>query len=135
MGVDASAIWWPRELVDGLGDAGYRVIRFDKRDVGLSTYLDHSSPPYGLDEMVEDAAGLPDALGLESARFVGVSLGGMIGQQLALTNPDRVRSLALISTTPGLDERLSPPTDALLAFFESPHETIRPSTRSTSRAR
>jgi pimeloyl-ACP methyl ester carboxylesterase len=120
MGVDASAIWWPRELVDVLAAAGHRVILFDNRDVGLSTYVDDSSPPYGLDEMTRDTVGLLDVLGLDSAHFVGASLGGMIGQQLALVYPERVRSLTLISTTPGFDERLSPPTDALLAFFAAP---------------
>jgi pimeloyl-ACP methyl ester carboxylesterase len=120
MGVDASALWWPRELVDVLTATGYRVVLFDNRDVGLSTYVDESSPPYGLDDMVADTVGLLDALELSSAHIVGSSLGGMIGQQLALVYPDRVRSLTLISTTPGFDERLSPPTDALLAFFAAP---------------
>lgn len=120
MGVDASVLWWPPGLADALVAAGYRVIRFDNRDVGLSTYLDESSPPYGLDEMADDAAGVLDAVDLEGAHFVGVSLGGMIGQELALRSPDRVRSLTLISTTPVFDERLSPPTDALLAFFDAP---------------
>lgn len=120
MGVDASVLWWPPGLADALVAAGYRVIRFDNRDVGLSTYLDESSPPYGLDEMADDAAAVLDAVDLEGAHFVGVSLGGMIGQELALRSPARVRSLTLISTTPVLDERLSPPTDALLAFFDTP---------------
>jgi len=92
MGVDSSAIWWPPELVDALVAAGYRVVRFDNRDVGLSTYLDDSGPPYGLDEMAGDAVGLLDALALDSAHFVGMSLGGMISQHLALRYPDRVRS-------------------------------------------
>ena len=120
MGVGASAIWWPMALVRGLVDAGYRVVRFDNRDIGLSSHIDPGSPAYGLDDMVTDTEGLLDALEIESAHFVGVSLGGMISQGLALRSPARARSLALISSTPGPDDRLSPPTAGFLAFLQAP---------------
>jgi pimeloyl-ACP methyl ester carboxylesterase len=115
-GVAASALWWPPDLVDALIDAGFRVVCFDNRDIGRSSHVDYERAPYGVDDMATDTLGLLDALGIERAHLVGVSLGGMISQVLALRQPGRVRSLTLISSTPGPDDRLSPPTDAFMEF-------------------
>jgi pimeloyl-ACP methyl ester carboxylesterase len=120
MGVAASALWWPPELVDALVEAGHRVVRFDNLDIGLSSHVDYERAPYDLDDMASDAIGLLDALGIERAHLVGASFGGMISQVLALSHPERVRSLALISSTPGPDDRLSPPTDEFMAFVTRP---------------
>ncbi len=90
MGVDGSAIWWPPELVDGLAGAGYRVVLFDNRDIGLSSHIDYASAPYGLEDMATDTVGLLDALGIDSAHLVGVSMGGMISQLAALRHSDRL---------------------------------------------
>ena len=120
MGAGASAIWWPPEVVERLVGAGFRVIRFDNRDIGLSTYVPADAPDYTLQDMVGDTLGLLNGVGIESAHLAGVSLGGMIIQALALQYPERARSLCLISSTPGPDDRLSPPAERLMAFFETP---------------
>jgi pimeloyl-ACP methyl ester carboxylesterase len=102
------------ELVQALQQRGYRVVRFDNRDVGLSTHLtaagypdlgavgaalEHGTPPpipYTLRDMANDAVGLLDALGIEQAHLVGASMGGNIAQLVAIDHPDRVLSLTSI---------------------------------------
>jgi pimeloyl-ACP methyl ester carboxylesterase len=120
MGLGTQLIGWPDALCHALVHAGYRVVRFDNRDVGLSTKFDgrsglhdmnlalaHSilgmpiSAPYTLFDMAADAVGLVDALGIEKAHFVGSSMGGMIAQIVASTRPQRTRSLVSIMSTSG----------------------------------
>ncbi|HEU4398880.1 MAG TPA: alpha/beta hydrolase, partial [Actinomycetota bacterium] len=106
-----------------LAARGFMVIRFDNRDVGLSTRLDgagapdfaaiwegdHSSLAYTLDDMADDAAGLLDAAGVRRAHVAGVSLGGMIAQLLAIRHPEKVLSLASIMSTTG-DRQVGQPS-------------------------
>ncbi len=119
MGIGAQLVWWPDELCQGLVQRGFRVIRFDNREVGLSTRLDHLpvppvkralvdfflgrpvSAPYSLLDMADDVAGLLDHLGLADAHVFGVSLGGMVAQTLAIVHPSRVRSLISMMSSPG----------------------------------
>lgn len=118
MGWGAQLIDWPDGLVDGFADNGFRAIRFDNRDSGLSTEFDWEPPSLGLtfvrgtlkrdmkvgytlSDMADDAAGLLDVLGIESAHVVGVSMGGMIAQTLAIEQPDRVRTLTSIMSNTG----------------------------------
>ncbi len=119
MGLGMQLVGWPDELVQGLVSRGFRVVRFDNRDIGLSQGFDHLGVPnlaiagikytlhmkvrpfYGIDDMAADALGVMDAMGLRSAHVVGASMGGMIAQHLAAQHPDRVRSLSLIMTTSG----------------------------------
>jgi pimeloyl-ACP methyl ester carboxylesterase len=119
MGLGTQMIHWDDELCALLAARGHRVIRFDNRDVGLSTKLADRGAPnviaafaaaarggtvesaYTLRDMAADTAGLLDALGIASAHVVGASLGGMIAQTLALEHPARVRSLTSIMSTPG----------------------------------
>ena len=119
MGLGAQLTRWPEPFYRALADAGFYVIRYDNRDVGLSTRLDHAgSPPlasaalraalrlpveapYKLDDMAADALGLLDALGLGSAHVVGASMGGMIGQILAARHGRRARALVSIMSTSG----------------------------------
>jgi pimeloyl-ACP methyl ester carboxylesterase len=104
-GGEASLLWWPAELIDALVASGRRVIVYDNRDTGLSEYV---TEPYALEDMAADAVDLLDALDIDRAHVVGLSMGGMIAQLVALRAPERVRSLALLCTTPGPDERLEP---------------------------
>ena len=113
MGLGGGMLGWPSGFCQLLVERGLQVIRFDNRDVGESTHLndapepdvmavvagDTSSASYTLSEMAADTAGLLDALGLDSAHIVGVSLGGMIAQTLAIDHPERVRSLTSISSS------------------------------------
>lgn len=138
MGLGAQLTRWPEAFHRALVDAGFYVIRFDNRDVGLSTRLDHAGPPalagaalrsmlgrpiqapYQLSDMALDAAGLLDALGIASAHIVGASMGGMIAQVLAAHHPARVRTLVSIMSTSG-DRRLPQPDVRLrLALIKRP---------------
>ena len=98
MGLAAQMIVWPDELCRMLADRGFCVVRFDNRDVGLSTKPETG---YTLDDMADDSAGLLDALGLGSAHVVGASMGGYIAQLLAIRHPARVRSLCIIMSSTG----------------------------------
>jgi pimeloyl-ACP methyl ester carboxylesterase len=117
-GAYLSAMWWYPEFLDGLTERGWQVVRFDNRDVGLSTHVDFSTQPYTqpytVSDMVTDTAGVLENLGIDRAHFMGISLGGMIAQLYALHYPERVDSLTLNSTSPGpSDPRLSPPSAIL----------------------
>jgi pimeloyl-ACP methyl ester carboxylesterase len=119
MGIDAQLIHWPQGLCDMLQARGFRVIRFDNRDTGLSTSMDHLGPPrwarlgiglvrrrktkaaYTLWDMANDTLGLLDALGLDKVHLAGMSMGGMVAQCLALEHPERVLTLTSISSTTG----------------------------------
>ena len=98
-GLGAQMITFHEDLCTGLADRGYFVIRFDNRDVGLSTKCPEGG--YALEDMADDTAGLLDALGVDAANVVGVSMGGMIAQTFAIRHPARVRTLTSIMSTTG----------------------------------
>jgi pimeloyl-ACP methyl ester carboxylesterase len=101
-GTGNSRLWWDERLCERLATGGRFVIRYDVRDAGGSVSYAAGAPPYGLRDLVADAAGLLDALALERAHVLGLSTGGSIGQLLALDHPSRAASLILVSTTPGI---------------------------------
>jgi 3-oxoadipate enol-lactonase len=90
-GMSGTHVSWGEPFKDAL-DEGFDVVAFDNRGIGLSAPVDG---PFTIVEMAEDAAGLLEELGLQSAHVVGISMGGMIAQELALAHPDRLRSLTL----------------------------------------
>lgn len=96
--VGVSMLSWPAEFCRAL--TGRRVVRYDPRDVGRSTYVDPDHPDYDLRDLVDDAAGLLSALEIDRAHVVGLGVGGFIAQLLALDHPDRVATLTLVSTRP-----------------------------------
>lgn len=103
-GGGAQMISWHEDLMALLVAEGFRVARFDNRDVGLSTRFGGPQDVdggYGVSEMADDVVRVLDALGVAAAHVVGHSMGGIIGQRLALDHPDRVLSLGLLSTIPG----------------------------------
>ncbi|HBL09464.1 MAG TPA: alpha/beta hydrolase [Acidimicrobiaceae bacterium] len=113
-GADAHCTRWTPALIDPLVAAGHLVVRFDNRDSGLSTKMP-ADVGYTLDDMAADALSVLDDLGLGGAHVVGRSMGGMIGQVLALDHPGRVRSLTLLCSSPGLgDDRLPAAADWLV---------------------
>src|SRR6195952_2367536 len=132
MGLATQMLAWHEEFCSRLVDAGFYVIRFDNRDIGLSTHLHDAGMPnlqrlfsdpksvaaYALEDMADDAAGLLDGLGIAAADVVGASMGGMIAQVLASRHPQRVRSLTSIMSTPS--PWIGPPTQEAAAVLIAP---------------
>jgi pimeloyl-ACP methyl ester carboxylesterase len=133
MGLGTQMLGWPDGFCATLADRGMHVIRFDNRDIGLSTHMtnapapdvgaaltgDSSSASYKLSDMAVDTVGLLDALELLSAHVVGASMGGMIAQTVAIEHPDRVRSLTSIMSSTG-DPSVGQATRPAMAALLSP---------------
>jgi pimeloyl-ACP methyl ester carboxylesterase len=102
MGMGASSVWWEDEVCQRLAAGGRYVIRYDHRDTGLSTSSAPGRPGYGSAELVSDASAVLDGHQIGSAHLVGLSMGGALAQLVALDDPDRVRSLVLITTGPAV---------------------------------
>lgn len=124
MGTGASMLWWEDGFCRKLAEGERFVVRYDHRDTGRSVSYDPGSPRYDGGDLVEDAVGVLDALGLPAAHVVGVSAGGALAQLMALDHPDRIRSLTLISTTAAVSTDRSAglpgPTPELVTFFAAP---------------
>lgn len=121
MGSSASMDWWETDFCERLAAGGRFVIRYDLRDTGRSETYPVGEPGYGFADLVADAAGLLDELGIERAHLVGMSMGGAIVQRLALERPDRVASLTLIATGSALpgpgDSELPQMSEETIAAF------------------
>ena len=131
MGLGGQMLLWNEEFCEMLAERGHFVIRFDNRDVGLSTWCDDmgvpdlmalfaslgkgTAPdaPYSLDDMADDAMAILDAVGIERAHICGASMGGMIAQATAIRHPHRVKSLTSIMSTTGNPELPSPSPEAV----------------------
>jgi len=136
-GLGVQMIVWDEKFCEKLAARGYWIIRFDNRDIGLSTNFapagvpnisalleaqsrgEALNVPYTLTDMANDAMGLLDALGIDSAHVVGLSMGGMIGQIMALRFPERIRSLTSVMSTTG-DPNLPPPKPEALSVLVIP---------------
>ncbi|MFC0681248.1 alpha/beta fold hydrolase [Lysobacter korlensis] len=116
-----SMVWWEREFCTRLA-TGRHVIRYDHRDTGRSTSSPAGQPSYGPADLASDPVRILDAIGVETAHVVGLSMGGGIAQTLGLLRPDRVRTLTLISTSPEGpgSEGLPPPEPRVAATFTDP---------------
>jgi len=141
MGLGMQLVAWPDQFVAALADAGFRVVRFDNRDIGLSQHLDHMgvpnlmwesvkhrlgwkvNTPYTLRDMAADAIGVLDALKIAKAHIVGVSMGGMIAQRVALAAPDRTLSLTSIMSSSGARFLPGPKSHVLRALLSRPNGT------------
>jgi pimeloyl-ACP methyl ester carboxylesterase len=142
MGLGAQMIMWDDAFCRQLAARGFRVIRFDNRDIGKSSKMTGGkrltpvellklrflkipvAAPYKLIDMAKDTVGLMDVLGIKSAHLVGASMGGMIAQEVALSFPARVRSLTSIMSTTG-NPRIPPPTREAAAMMLAPPPTTR----------
>lgn len=100
MGAMSSGVWWPREFCEMLSERGRFVIRYDHRDTGGSSSYEPGSANYSIEDLASDAMRVLDGLEIDSAHFVGMSLGGYLTQLLALKYPTRVRSITLIASEP-----------------------------------
>ena len=138
MGLNSQMIAWDDEFCSELARRGYRVIRFDNRDIGLSTRFDSAGvpdvsaafmtvmqgksidAPYRLSDMAADSVGLLDALGIDKAHVVGASMGGAIAQTMAIEHPSRLRTLTSIMVTTGAPGLPPPTADALAVLFKAP---------------
>jgi pimeloyl-ACP methyl ester carboxylesterase len=142
MGLGAQMILWDDDFCRQLATRGFRVIRFDNRDIGQSSKLTGGkrltplellklrflkipvAAPYKLRDMAEDTTGLMDVLGIKSAHLVGASMGGMIAQEIAISFPQRVRSLTSIMSTTG-NPKVPPPTREAAAMLMAPPPATR----------
>jgi len=139
-GLSNQLVDWPEDFVTGLADSGFKVIRFDNRDSGLSTEFEWEPPSqvktvihsltrrngkaeYLLADMASDAVGLLDALEIDGAHVVGVSMGGMISQTLAIEHPAKVRSLTSIMSNTGDRKNGKIATRLIKKLFRLPKPT------------
>ena len=138
MGLGMQLVAWPPAFVQALVARGHRVVRFDNRDIGLSSAMDHLGvpnllletfklrlgmpvrAPYTVLDMAQDTLGVLDALGIPRAHVVGVSMGGMIAQRLALLAPDRVATLTSIMSSSGARFLPGPRPQVLSALMSRP---------------
>ena len=143
MGLGMQLVAWPALFIDALVDEGFHVVRFDNRDAGLSQNFDALGtpnlmweglkyklgwtikPPYTLQDMAADALGVMDALNIKKAHVVGVSMGGMIAQHLALLAPSRVASLVSIMSSSGARSLPPPQAVATRALLSRPRNKSR----------
>lgn len=141
MGLGVQLVAWPDAFMQALLQAGYRVVRYDNRDIGLSSHLDtlgkpsvpwqvvkhklgmNLTQPYTLQDMANDALGLLDALRIDKAHLIGVSMGGMISQRLAATAPHRVSSLTSIMSSSGAPGLPGPSPKVARAMMRPPVST------------
>jgi pimeloyl-ACP methyl ester carboxylesterase len=123
-GMGASMDRWPRAFCDQLVAAGRHVVRYDHRDTGGSTTWPPGHPGYTGADLRADVTGVLDALGLEAAHLVGISMGAALAQEVAIGSAERVLSLTLLSTSPAVTggPPLPGPTQALAASFAAPVE-------------
>ncbi len=138
MGLGMQLIAWPEPFVKGLVDAGFRVVRHDNRDIGLSQGFEHAGTgnlvwqtvrsrlglpvqsAYALQDMANDSIGVLDALGIARAHIVGASMGGMIAQRVAATASERVTSLVSIMSSSGARGLPGPRPDVGAALMRRP---------------
>ena len=113
-GLGAQMLSWDEEFCRLLAGRGFYVIRFDNRDVGLSTWMGGG---YTLDDMAADAVGLLDALSIRAAHIVGASMGGFIAQLVALNHPERALTLTSIMSGPNGDDQVQPTEEGRSVLF------------------
>lgn len=124
MGLDAQCVIYGEAIIKPLVEAGFYVIRFDNRDIGLSTWLNdswHQSKPYTLEDMAKDSIELLNFLDIEKANIIGVSMGGMIAQHIAISYPEKVLTLtSIMASGYTLNPKVAPNLRLRLGFLALP---------------
>jgi len=116
MGAQSSMVWWEEAFCERLADTGHYVIRYDNRDVGRSTVYELGAPGYTFEDMADDAIHILDAYGIARAHIVGMSMGGLLTQIVALRHPERVLTATLLATS-NFAPDLPPMEEKVLHFF------------------
>lgn len=125
MGAMNQGLFWYDSFCKVLADNGFYIIRFDHRDTGFSSVVDFQKNPYNLDDLTIDVVEILDGYKISKAHIVGISMGGYVGQLLAVNYPNRIKTLTLISTT--ADHR--PYMDATMGNFNNKYELPYPNTK------
>ncbi len=118
MGAQSSLIWWEEEFCRRLADTGRFVVRYDNRDVGRSTTYEPGQPDYTFEDMADDAIRVLDAYKIEQAHIIGMSMGGMLTQMIALRHPDRVLTVTLLATS-NFAPDLPPMEEKVMDYFSN----------------
>ena len=121
-GLGSQLLGWSDGLCEEIVARGFRVIRFDNRDVGLSSRLE-GSPPYTLSDMAADAAGLLEVLGIPAAHIVGASMGGMIAQLVAIEHPARTLTLTVVMSNLGGADSVVADSEVVALLVQQPAAT------------
>ena len=118
MGISNDALGWPPAFIQSFVDAGYQVIRYDHRGTGLSDWVENwdKKKPYSLKDMADDGVAVLSELHVEKAHILGVSMGGMIAQELAINHPDRTASLTSIMSSGFITDPELPKISSSIAF-------------------
>jgi pimeloyl-ACP methyl ester carboxylesterase len=118
MGISNDALGWPPKFIQAFVDSGYQVIRYDHRGTGMSDWVKNwdSKNPYSLTDMANDGVAVLNSLGVPKAHILGVSMGGMIAQELAIKNPNRVKSLISIMSSGYIVDTTLPPISSNIAL-------------------
>lgn len=118
MGISNDSLGWPESFSRAFVDSGYQVIRYDHRGTGLSDWVGNwnSQNPYSLSDLADDAVAILDSSGIDQAHIIGVSMGGMIAQQLAINHPEKVSTLTSIMSSGYIEDPDLPPISSEVAW-------------------
>lgn len=118
MGISNDALGWPPQFISALVDSGYQVIRYDHRGTGESDWVKdwNGKQPYSLADMADDGLAVLNSLGIQKANVVGISMGGMIAQELAINHPDRVATLSSLMSSGYIEDPALPPISSAVTW-------------------
>lgn len=118
MGISNDALGWPQKFIQAFVDSGYQVIRYDHRGTGMSDWVENwdSNNPYSLADMADDGIAVLNSLGIKEANIIGISMGGMIAQSLAINHPDRVGSLTSMMSSGYIEDPVLPKISSSIAW-------------------
>ncbi len=118
MGISNDALGWPQKFIQSFVDSGYQVIRYDHRGTGMSDWVENwdSKKPYSLADMADDGVAILTYLGIEKANIIGISMGGMIAQELAINHPNRLASLTSVMSSGYIEDPELPQISSDIAW-------------------